>query len=95
MAQMEKLRNDFKNADKAFNNGLSDLVSKFQEQQRMAGVVSLDNGSLDNETSDFSLFYCLSESLSQLERCIAEKPSRELSIAKTKLQEAIFWARQS
>ena len=96
MAQLEKLRSDFKNAEEAFNTGLAQLSSQFQEhQQKETGRVSLDDGFLDKQPSDFGLFYCLSESLTQLERCIAEKPSRELSLVKTKLQEAIFWARQS
>lgn len=96
MEQMIKLRADFKNADEAFKNGLAQLTSEFQEQQQKeTGKVSLDDGFLDKQPSDFGLFYCLSESLTQLERCIAEKPSRELSLVKTKLQEAIFWARQS
>ena len=92
---MEKLRADFKNADEAFKNGLAQLTSEFQEHQQKTGKVSLDDGFLYIQPSDFGLFYCLSESLTQLERCIAEKPSRELSLVKTKLQEAIFWARQS
>ena len=96
MAQLEKLRADFKNADEAFKNGIAQLTSEFQEhQQKETGKVSLDDGFLDKQPSDFGLFYCLSESLTQLERCIAEKPSRELSLVKTKLQEAIFWARHS
>jgi len=96
MSQMEKIRTEFKNADEAFKNGLAQLTSEFQEhQQKETGRVSLDDGFLDKQPSDFGLFYCLSESLTQLERVISEKPSRELSIVKTKLQEAIFWARQS
>ncbi len=96
MAQMEKLRADFKNADEAFKNGLAQLSSEFQQhQEKETGNVSLDDGFLNKQPSDFGLFYCLAESLTQLERCIAEKPSRELSLVKTKLQEAIFWARQS
>lgn len=96
MAQMEKLRADFKNADKAFTTGLAQLTSEFQEhQQKETGRISLDDGFLDKQPSDFGLLYCLSESLTQVERCIAEKPSRELSLVKTKLQEALFWAMQS
>ena len=96
MEQMEKLRADFKNADEAFKNGLEQLSSEFQQhQEKETGMVSLDDGFLNKQPSDFGLFYCLSESITQLERCISEKPSRELSLVKTKLQEAIFWARQS
>jgi hypothetical protein len=96
MSQIDKLRTDFKNADEAFKNGLAQLTSEFQKhQQEETGKVSLDDGFLDKQPSDFGLFYCLSESLWQIERCIAEKPSRELSLVKTKLQEAMFWARQS
>lgn len=41
MAQMEKLRADFKNADEAFKNGLAELTSEFQEhQQKETGRVS-------------------------------------------------------
>lgn len=60
MAQMEKLRVDFKNADEAFKNGLAQLTSEFQEhQQKETGQVSLDDGYLDKHPSDFSLFYIM------------------------------------
>ncbi len=96
MSQIEKLRTDFKKADEEFKNTLSQMASDFREQQKKeTGRESLDDGFLDKQPSDFGLFYCLSESLEQVERCITEKPSRELSLVKTKLQEAMFWARQS
>lgn len=94
--QMKQLRDCFKNADEAFMGGLALATSQFQERQlKERGKISLDDGFLDKQPSDFGLFYCLSESLTQVERCLAEKPSEELLLAKTKLQEAIFWARQA
>ena len=95
MAEFAQLKTDFKNAQDAFKNGLENLTNQFQEhQQNETGKVSLDDGFLDKQPSDFSLHYCLTETMTQLERCIKEKPSRELALVKTKLQEAIFWASQ-
>lgn len=96
MSQIQKLKADYKKAEKTFSEGLAQLTSEFEDhQQKKTGVISLDNGFLEKQPSDFGLFYCLSESLIQVERCIAEKPSRELALVKTKLQEAIFWAKQN
>ena len=92
MDKFAKLITDFKTAQEAFKVGIGD----FQERQKEEiGSVSLDNGFLDRQPSDFGLHYCLTETLMQLERCIKAKPSRELALAKTKLQEACFWASQS
>jgi len=95
MAEFAQLKTDFKNAQEAFKNGLENLTNQFQEHQKEeTGRVSLDDGFLDKQPSDFGLHYCLTETMTQLERCIAEKPSRELALVKTKLQEAHFWASQ-
>lgn len=94
MAQLNELKKDFHNALDAFQNGLSDLRKSWEnEQQEKHGKISLE--ALNEEPADFSLYYCLSESLTQLERKMAEKPSRELSLVKTKLQEALYWAEQA
>lgn len=96
MAQFEQLKNDYKNAQEVFKNGLDNLRSDFQEhQEKETGRVSLDDGFLSKQPFDFSLNYCLSETMEQLDRAIREKPSRELSLVKTKLQEASFWASQA
>lgn len=96
MAEFAQLKTDFKNAQEAFNNGLENLINQFQEQQENeTGTVSLDDGFLDKQPSDFGLHYCLTETMEQLERCIKEKPCRELALVKTKLQEAYFWASQA
>lgn len=96
MAQIKNLLSDLKQAEESFNNGLLKLSNDFEKQQEKENErVTLGNGELDAQSSDFGLFYCLSESLIQTERCISEKPSRELALVKTKLQEAIFWAKQS
>lgn len=39
----------------------------------------------------FGLTYTLDAALKAVEVCISETPSRELSIIKTKIQEAIHW----
>ena len=96
MDKFAKLITDFKTAQEAFKLGIENISSDFQERQKEEiGSVSLDNGFLDRQPSDFGLHYCLTETMHQLERCIKEKPSRELSLAKTKLQEACFWVSQS
>ena len=46
---------------------------------------------LDTLRADFALYYCLSETIEQCDRVMKENPSREISLVKTKLQEAIFW----
>ena len=95
MAEFTKLITDFKTAQEAFKVGIENISSDFQERQKEEiGSVSLDNGFLDRQPSDFGLHYCLTETMKQLERCIKEKPSRELALVKTKLQEAYFWASQ-
>lgn len=95
MKEFTQLKTDFLNAQEAFKNGLENLTNQFQEhQEKKTGKVSLDNGFIDNQPSDFGLHYCLTETMVQLERCIKEKPSRELALVKTKLQEARFWATQ-
>jgi len=94
MAQLNELKKDFHNAQEAFQNGLSSLRKNWEDQQQEKhGQISLE--ALNEEPADFSLYYCLSEALSQLDRKMAEKPSRELSLVKTKLQEALYWAEQA
>lgn len=94
--QWIKLITDFKTAQEAFKVGIENISSDFQERQKEeTGSVSLDNGFLDRQPSDFAVHYCLAETINQVERLIKEKPSRELALAKTKLQEAYFWASQS
>lgn len=95
MAEFKGLRNEFQNAKRSFEDGTKRLMDDFKEfQVSETGRISLDDGFLNTQTPDFSLFYCLAESLAQVERAISEKPSRELSLVKTKIQEAIFWADQ-
>ena len=92
MDKFAKLITDFKTAQEAFKV----ISSDFQERQKEeTGSVSLDNGFLDRQPSDFAVHYCLAETINQVERLIKEKPSRELALAKTKLQEAYFWASQA
>ena len=96
MAQFEELKNAYKNAQETFKKGLDNLRLDFQEnQEKETARISLDDGYLNKQTSDFSLNYCLSETMEQLERAMKEKPSRELSLVKTKLQEASYWASQA
>jgi len=95
MDDFDKLRTNFKCSQDAFNYGLKKLTMDFQErQEKETGRVSLDDGFLNQQPSDFGLFYCLTETMAQLDRCMKEKPSRELSLVETKLQEALFWASQ-
>ena len=75
------------------NNWLvKNLVKNYDEKQ--TETVTMKNV-LTNETTDFSLYYCLSESLTACENAIKAKPSRELALVKTKLQEALFWLNEA
>lgn len=95
MTQFTQLKTHYKLSQENFKNGFEQLKMEVQDHQKKeTGMISLSDGFLTKQNADFSLYYCLSETLEQLERCIKEKPSRELSLAKTKIQEAIFWIDQ-
>lgn len=88
--QFEDLKMNMQNAQQAFKNGMNTLRSDYEKDvEEKAGKMSLTL--LNDEPADFSLFYCLSETLEQCERVINEKPGREIALVKTKLQEAFFW----
>ena len=83
---------DIKRNQKENNVLLKNLVEKYDEKQ--TETITTKN-IFANETVDFSLYYCLSESLTACENAIKAKPSRELALVKTKLQEALFWLNEA
>ena len=91
MAQFNELRTNFKDAKEALEEGLNTLRSDFEADVTKKGEKMDLSFQMNKQPVDFSLYYCLSETLEQCNRAISEKPSRELSLVKTKLQEALFW----
>ena len=91
MSQFEQLKTNFKDAKKAFEKGLDTLRADFEADVAEKGEKMDLALQMSKQPVDFSLYYCLSETLEQCNRAITEKPSRELSLVETKLQEAIFW----
>ena len=83
---------EIKRNQKENNSLLKNLVTNYDEKQTEA--VNTKN-IFTNETTDFSIYYCLSESITACENAIKEKPSRELALVKTKLQEALFWLNEA
>jgi len=91
MPQFNELKTDFKNAKEAFEKGMDNLRFDYEKN------VAENNEKMDlvfqmgKQDADFGLYYCLSETIEQCNRAMKERPSRELSLVKTKLQEALFW----
>ena len=95
MEQMEKLRADFKMQIAAFKMDLGNYQANFNNTKEKRKLGFFD-GYLNKTTFWFWFVLLPPESITQwLEDVFPEKPSRELSFVKTKLQEVIFWARQS
>lgn len=75
---------------------------KLSEEECLRLLKSLNKQKEDNDLSDlepvtnvplgYNLLYLLKEALSETESSIKERPNRELSLVKTKIQEALFWA---
>ena len=78
---------DIKRNQKENNSLLKNLVTNYDEKQGEILMVKIQN----DPNPEFPIYYCLSESLTACENAIKAKPSRELSLVKTKLQEALFW----
>jgi hypothetical protein len=95
MAQFNELKTDFKNAKEAFEKGLDTLRSEFETSVAEKNEIMDLSFQMDKQSVDFGVYYCLSETLDQCDRAMKEKPSRELSLVKTKLQEALFWLNES
>jgi len=91
-SEWDDLVNKMKETENEHKADFSKFTEKFEKQQKEeTGRVSLDDGYLDKQPADFGLFYTLSETLKQCDMVMKEKPSREISLVKTKLQEALFW----
>lgn len=94
MKELNQLKTDFKNAKKAFEGGLDTLRADFEATVDSRGE-KLDTFQINKQPVDFSLYYCLTETIDQCYRAMEEKSSRELSLVKTKLQEALFWLNEA
>lgn len=94
---LNQIKSEFKNGEKIFKEHLTFLCKAFQQKCNQLEKENWDDvivKQIYKEPPDFGLFYFLSEALEQVERCIDQKPCREYSIVKTKLQEAMFWIKE-
>ena len=82
---------DIKRNQKENNSLLKNLVTNYDEKQGEILMSKIQS----NENPEFPIYYCLSESLTACENAIKAKPSRELALVKTKLQEALFWLNEA
>jgi len=90
MSEFAKIKAEYKMALDAFNNDFGKIKSEFEEQMfKEKGSVTTDD--LKKQPADFSLHYCINDAMEQCDRMMNERPSRELSLVKTKLQEARHW----
>ena len=95
MTIFAQLKTDLKKAQEVYKTGSSEIFKSYEESTiKDKGRFSFNDNLFEKQAPDFGLSYCLNEAMEQLERCIKEKPSRELSLVKTKLQEAYFWSSQ-
>ena len=78
---------DIKKKQKDNNSLLKNLVTNYDEKQGEVLMNKIQN----DANPEFPIYYCLSESLTACENAIKSKPSRELALVKTKIQEALFW----
>lgn len=81
-----------KKNQKENNFYLNQLVIDYNKKQK--DDILIEN-IFKNESYEFILYYCISESLNACENAIAQNKSRELSLVRTKLQEALFWLNES
>jgi hypothetical protein len=87
---------DLKNAELSLNEKFEGIKEDFVKHQiETHGRESLDAILMKDVPSDFSVYYCLRESLKQIERALSEKPSAEMTLCKRKLQEAMLWATEA
>lgn len=85
-----KAKAELQEATRSFNRKFFEIRQQFDKEVEASGEqMSLER--LNSHPVDFGLSYCLHESLEQCERAIKEKPTRELALVKTKIQEALHW----
>lgn len=91
MSELVESIKNFQNLQKA---AIETLHQSFDESQLVEGKDHMEQVR-EKTTAEFSLYYTLYEAISCCDDVIKEKPSREVSLAKTKLQEALFWLNEA